>query len=170
MLERNVHSARLGPMWDPIAVRLCLDAGLGAAFPLRFGGKIGPTSGQPVDAMVTVNGLRRDAWQSFGPTQVPLGDCAAIKIGGVGCRADHQPCAGAWPRIVSQHRDRTDGRKLVVVRSTNHFMAAFGSLARKVLYVDSDGPLTRDYRKIVYTKVRRPIWPLDEATYPGLVS
>jgi microcystin degradation protein MlrC len=49
-------------------------------------------------------------------------------------------------------------------------MAAFGSPARKVLYVASNGPLTRDYRKIVYTKVRRPIWPLDEATYPGLVS
>jgi microcystin degradation protein MlrC len=61
-------------------------------------------------------------------------------------------------------------RKLVVVKSTNHFMAAFGPIARKVLYVDSDGPLSRDYRRIAYTKVRRPIWPLDEAACPGLVS
>jgi len=87
MLERNVQNATpwaaLGPIWDPIDVRLCLDAGLGATLPLRFGGKIGPTSGQPVDATVTVTGLMRDAWQSFGPTQVPLGDCAAVKIGGV---------------------------------------------------------------------------------------
>ncbi len=58
----------------------------------------------------------------------------------------------------------------MVVKSTNHFMAEFGPIARTVLYVDSDGPLTRDYRKIAYTKVQRPIWPLDEATYPGLVS
>ena len=27
--------------------------------------------------------LGRDCWQSFGPTKVPLGDCAAIRIGGV---------------------------------------------------------------------------------------
>jgi microcystin degradation protein MlrC len=38
-----------------------------------------------------------------------------------------------------------------------------------VLYVDTDGPLSRDYRRIPYTRVARPIWPLDEATAPGLI-
>ena len=32
---------------------------------------------------MTVTRLARDCWQSFGPTQVPLGDCAAVRIGGV---------------------------------------------------------------------------------------
>jgi microcystin degradation protein MlrC len=45
----------------------CFDAALGAHFPLRFGGKIGPTSGQPVDAVVTVAALQRDCRQSFQP-------------------------------------------------------------------------------------------------------
>ena len=40
-------------------MRLCFDAGLGAGFPLRFGGKIGPASGQPVDAHVTVTAFSR---------------------------------------------------------------------------------------------------------------
>ena len=48
MIERNVEDAALGPIWDPIAVRLCFDAGEGAVFPLRFGGKTGPASG-PAD-------------------------------------------------------------------------------------------------------------------------
>lgn len=48
-------------------------------------------------------------------------------------------------------------------------MAAFGPIAKKVIYVDSDGPLSRDYRQIPYTKVQRPIWPLDEQTTPGLI-
>lgn len=56
MLARNMENATLGPIWDPITVRLCFDPGPGARFPLRFGGKIGPTSGQPVDATVTVVG------------------------------------------------------------------------------------------------------------------
>ena len=42
-------------------------------------------------------------------------------------------------------------KKLLVVKSTNHFHAAFGPIAKKVLYVDSDGPLPRDYRKLPYT-------------------
>ena len=73
LLERDVEDAALGPIWDPTAVRLCFDAGVGARFPLRFGGKTGPASGLPVDANVTVSALKRDCWQSFGPTQVPLG-------------------------------------------------------------------------------------------------
>jgi len=38
-----------------------------------------------------------------------------------------------------------------------------------VLYVDADGPIPRDYSRIPYTKVQRPIWPLDEGTEPGLI-
>ena len=60
-------------------------------------------------------------------------------------------------------------RKLVVVKSTNHFMAAFGPIAKKVIYIDADGPIPRDYRKIPYGRVQRPIWPLDENTTPGLI-
>jgi microcystin degradation protein MlrC len=58
----------------------------------------------------------------------------------------------------------------VVVKSTNHFMAAFGPIAKMVIYVDSDGPLSRDYRHIPYTRVERPIWPLDADTSPGLIA
>jgi len=48
-------------------------------------------------------------------------------------------------------------------------MGAFGPIASKVIYVDSDGPLARDYRRLPYAKVERPIWPLDEVTHPGLI-
>ncbi len=83
LLDRGVERAAVGPVWDPIGVKLCFDAGENARFPLRFGGKIGPASGQPIDAVMQVVALKRDRWQSFGPTQVPLGDCAAIWVAGV---------------------------------------------------------------------------------------
>ena len=169
LIERNVQDAAVGPIWDPIAVRLCFDAGLGAQFPLRFGGKIGPTSGAPIDANVTVAALKRDCWQSFGPTQVPLGDCAAIKVGGVEVVLISNRTQALGLELFRNLEIEPTERKLVVVKSTNHFMAAFGPIAKKVLYVDSDGPLSRDYRKIPYSKVQRPIWPLDEETRPGLI-
>ena len=46
LIERKVENACLGPIWDPIAVRICFDAGLGARIGLRFGGKIAPSSGR----------------------------------------------------------------------------------------------------------------------------
>jgi microcystin degradation protein MlrC len=169
LIERDVEDAALGPLWDPIAVRLCFDAGLDAQFPLRFGGKIGPTSGLPIDAQVTVIGLKRDCWQSFGPTQVPLGDCAAIRIGEVEVVLITNRTQALGLELFTNVGIDPRKKKLIAVKSTNHFMAAFGPIAKKVLYIDSDGPLSRDYRKIPYTRVARPIWPLDEIAEPGLI-
>jgi microcystin degradation protein MlrC len=170
LIERGVESAALGPIWDPVAVRLCFDAGLGAEFPLRFGGKTGPGSGQPVDALVTVTGLARECWQSFGPTQVPLGDCAAVRVGGVQVVLITKRTQALGLELFRNVGIEPTAMKLLVVKSTNHFHAAFGPIAAKVLYIDSDGPLPRDYRKLPYTKVQRPIWPLDEGAVPGLIA
>jgi hypothetical protein len=35
--------------------------------------------------------------------------------------------------------------------------------------VESNGPLDRNYARIPYRQVMRPIWPLDETTTPGLI-
>ncbi len=169
LIERDVQEACLGPIWDPIAVRLCFDAGVGATFALRFGGKTGPASGTPVDAMATVTGLKRDCWQSFGPTQGQLGDCAAIRIGGVEVVLITNRTQALGLELFRNVGIEPTERRLVVVKSTNHFMAAYGPIAKKVLYIDADGPIPRDYRKIPYTKVNRPIWPLDAETSPGLI-
>src|SRR3546814_3152936 len=44
MLERGITDAACGYFWDPIAVRFCREAGIGATFNLRIGGKCGPKS------------------------------------------------------------------------------------------------------------------------------
>ena len=169
LIARDAQDAALGPIWDPIAVRLCFDAGIGASFPLRFGGKIGPASGAPVDAVVTVTGLARDCHQSFGPTQSPLGDCAAIRIGGIEVVLITNRTQALGLELFRNVGIEPTARKMLVVKSTNHFMAAFGPIAKKVIYIDADGPIPRDYRKIPYTKINRPVWPLDADTAPGLI-
>jgi microcystin degradation protein MlrC len=169
LIARDAQSAALGPIWDPMAVRLCFDAGLGASFALRFGGKTGPASGPPVDATVTVTGLARDCTQSFGPTQSPLGDCAAIRIDGVDVVLVSNRNQALGLELFRNVGIEPTERRLVMVKSTNHFMAAYGPIAKKVLYLDTDGPIPRDYRKIPYTRITRPIWPLDQATSPGLI-
>ena len=108
LIERDAQDAALGPIWDPIAVRLCFDAGLGASFPLRFGGKIGPTSGQPIDATVTVTALKRDCLAELRPDPGAARrlrrDQGRRRRGG----ADHQPHPGAGPGAVPQSRHRAD--------------------------------------------------------------
>ena len=169
LIERGAKNAAAGPIWDPIAARLCFDAGLDAEFDLRFGGKTGPASGTPIDAKVTVVGLKRDCRQSFGPTQVPLGDCAAVRVGGVDIVLVSNRHQALGLELFTNLGIDPRRKNVVLVKSTNHFMAAFGPIAKRVIYIDSDGPLSRDHRKVPYTKVRRPIWPLDDDAKPALI-
>jgi microcystin degradation protein MlrC len=169
LIERRARNCALGPIWDPVAVRLCFDAGAGGEFPLRFGGKTGPASSQPIDATVKVAAFARDCWQSFGPTRVPLGDCAAVRVGDVEIVLITRRTQALGLELFTNLGIDPRTKQVVVVKSTNHFMAAFGPIAKKVIYVDSDAPLKRDYRSIAYRRVERPIWPLDATTSPGLI-
>ena len=169
LIDSGAIEAAIGPIWDPIAVRLCFDAGVGASFPLRIGGKIGLASGQPVDARVEVTALKRDCWQSFGPTKVPLGDCAAVRIGGVDVILITKRTQALGLELFSNLGIDPRACKIVAVKSTNHFMAAFGPIAAKVIFVESDGPMIRNHALLPYTKLQRPVWPLDKVTRPGLI-
>jgi microcystin degradation protein MlrC len=170
LIAAEVENACLGPIWDPIAVRICFDAGLGARIPLRFGGKIAPSSGRPVDAEVEIVGLKRDARQSFGPTLVPVGDCAAVRVGGIDVVLIANRTQATGLELFTNLGIDPTQKKIVVVKSTNHFMAAYGPIAKKVIYIESSGPLRRDHTKVPYTKVERPIWPLDRDAKPrGLI-
>ncbi|GAB4185810.1 MAG: M81 family metallopeptidase [Thalassobaculales bacterium] len=169
MLAAGVEDAAFAPMWDPVAVRLCFDAGEGATFALRFGGKTAPTSGRPIDAEVTVTKLVEDAWQSFGPGRVPLGDCAAIRVGGVEVVLITKRTQALGLELFTNLGIDPAKKKIVVVKSTNHFHAAYAPIAAQVLYIDSSGPLPRDHRKVPYTRIQRPIWPIDAVAEPFLV-
>jgi microcystin degradation protein MlrC len=60
-------------------------------------------------------------------------------------------------------------RKILVVKSNQHFYASFSKIAAQVIYAEGDGPLPRDIRKLPWAKVQRPIWPLDAQTEPTLL-
>ena len=76
--------------------------------------------------------MPRDCWQSFGPTKVPLGDCAAVRIGGVEVVLITKRTQALGLELFTNLGIDPRAKKVVVVKSTNHFMAAFGPIAKKV--------------------------------------
>lgn len=170
LIERGVQGVALGPVWDPIAVRLCFMAGEGGRLQLRFGGKTAPASGLPIDASVTVKALRRDAYQTFVDAKVPLGDCATIAIDGIEVVLISNRTQALGRDLFTAQGVTLEDKRIVAVKSTNHFHAAFAPIASKVLYCDSGGPIPRDHRQVPYTRIQRPIWPLDEGVAPHLIA
>jgi microcystin degradation protein MlrC len=50
-------------------------------------------------------------------------------------------------------------RRIVVVKSTQHFHAAFARLAAQVLYVETPGAIAPDFAAIAYTRRDGAYWP-----------
>jgi microcystin degradation protein MlrC len=58
--------------------------------------------------------------------------------------------------------------RTVAVKSMQHFRAAFEPIAREVVLVDTGALCSEIYTPGLFTKFRRPIWPLDST--PGAHS
>jgi microcystin degradation protein MlrC len=161
LLRHPEVPAALGALWDPVAVSLCRAAGVGAEIPLRFAGKAAPSSGRPIDAVVQVIGTTADLLIPFEQSWVSLGPAAAIRIGLLDIVLASARAQTFSPPVFTDLGIDLAAKTLVVVKSSNHFHAAFAPIAASVLYLDSGGPYPPDASKIPYTKVKRPFSPLD---------
>jgi len=159
LFKQQVENAALATIWDPIAVRTCFSAGLNAILKLRFGAKMSSTAGDPIDADVVVRNLVRNATQSFGESVVPIGDCAWIEVNGVDVILNTVRSQVFNPDIFSNLGINPQEKSLLVVKSTNHFYAAFSTIASSVFYAAVDGPYPNNPKKNEYNKLSRSIWP-----------
>ena len=138
----DVPSA-VGALWDPVAVQFCIAAGPGAEMPLRFGGKAASTSGTPVDADVTVTATTEDLRIPFEQSTVSLGAAAAIRIGKLDIVLATGRAQTFNPAVFTHLGIDLSAKKVVVVKSSNHFYAAFAPISAGVIYVDCGGPIPR---------------------------
>ena len=164
LLDRGIHNAALACIWDPIAVSMAMDAGVGAQLNLRIGGKVGPMSGDPLDLRVTVTGVRPRATQSFGPKDtratVQLGDAVAIHAEGIDIVLNSVRAQTFSPDCFSTVGIDPQSKHILVVKSNQHFYAAFAPIAAEVLYVAAPGALDPDVTKVPYKCIDLDKWPL----------
>ncbi|WP_278923103.1 M81 family metallopeptidase [Pseudophaeobacter profundi] len=161
----GLRDIAFGTIWDPMAVRLCHAAGEGGRLSLRFGGKTSHSAGDPVDGEVLVKRVQKDAVQSFGSSVVPLGDCAVIEMDGIEIVLNSNRAQAFSPDLFTGLGIDAAARKILVVKSTNHFHGAFAPLAADILYAAVDGPYPNDPRTNAYTRVNRKLWPIVDAPH-----
>jgi microcystin degradation protein MlrC len=161
IVERGITDAALGPLWDPMAVRIAFEAGVGATLPMRIGGKIGPLSGEPMDLLCTVKALKREMQMTgLGGAMQPLGHCALVESNGVQIVLITVRSQAMDTDLFTQLGCDLATRKIVVVKSSQHFYASYAKVARHVIYAKAPGVVTSDLRSLPYRKIRRPKWPL----------
>jgi len=166
MLERGITNAALGCIWDPVAVSIATSAGVGARLPMRIGGKVGPMSGEPLDLEVEVIGIQPDVVQWFGPEGAArenhLGNTAAVRAAGIDIVLNSSRTQVFSPHCFTKVGIDPTAKRILVVKSSQHFYARFAPLAAQVLYLNPPGALTLDWPSLPYQKIDRSIYPFVE--------
>jgi microcystin degradation protein MlrC len=162
LLEKGIKDAAIAMVWDPMAVRLGFEVGEGASLELRLGGKLGQASGPPLDLRAKVIGLKRDAYVSFGGREknlAPVGDMAAFEVDGVAivCNTLRGQCKSL--DCFTHVGVDPAARRVIVVKSMQHFYAAYAPIASEILYVAVPGAVAPDVQALPYRKASRQQWP-----------
>lgn len=162
MIERGMTGIATGLFWDPIAVRICKEAGEGATLNLRIGGKCGPMSGDPLDLTVTVKKIASGLTQRFGKLPAPMGETVWIETNGIDIVLNDVRSQTFHPEAFEKLGIDLSQRRYVCVKSSNHYEAGFNPIATKVIGVATPGSITPDFRNIPYIHRSRDFYPILE--------
>jgi microcystin degradation protein MlrC len=166
VLAQGARGVAIGTIWDPMAVQLCFIAGEGAELPLRFGAKSAPFTGEPMDALVRVIRLEAEAEMRFGESVVPFGRAARIAVltpegrqTGVEVILNTVRAQSYDPSLFTALGIDPMAQQILVIKSTNHFYAAFQPIASEILYCSAGRAYPNDPATNPYRHVRADIWP-----------
>ncbi len=162
LLDRKVKDAAIAMFWDPGAVKLAFEVGEDAELDIRLGGKLGPQSGPPIDARARVLKLEKDVTIQFGGARKgtnPIGDVAALQIEGVTVIVNTKRSQCHSLDCFTKLGIDPSQKKVVVVKSMQHFHAAYAPIASEVVYVAAPGALVPDWSLLPYTKADKTQWP-----------
>ena len=169
MRQRLDDVAAFG-IFDPQAVRQCIEAGIGAMLTLPIGGKLKmPMCPEPSEPPVVTGKVKlifNGNYRAKGPmaagTQQDMGHAVVLDTGRV--------------QIVlfSRHVEPSDVNSLlslnidpmqkryVMLKSRIHWRAGMAHLAKAVVECAGVGVCTSDYGQHRFERLRRPIYPLDD--------
>ena len=170
LIEGGVKNAAVGHIYDPASVQAANTAGVGKTLRVCLGGQIDPAFGAPIETDARVVSLSEGRFINDGPmgmgTRTEMGPTAVLQIGGVEVIVISNRLQNTdLQTFLSQGIDPLQ-RRTLVVKSVHHFRAAYAPIAREVMVVDSGALCSPDPKRFTYTRLRRPIWPLDEGVMP----
>jgi microcystin degradation protein MlrC len=163
LLERGIENAGVAMIWDPIAVQVAMSAGRGATLDVRLGGKMGPMSGDPLDLTTTVTGIAEGLsqdWPQRGKSlNIPCGDAVALHVNGIDVIVNSLRKQVFSPQVFSNLGIDPRERRLLIVKSAQHFYAAFSPIASEVIYMAAPGAVAPRFKEIPYKRASLDKYP-----------
>jgi microcystin degradation protein MlrC len=158
LIEHQVRDVGMAFFYDPEVVQLARRAGRGAKLSVQIGGKSDQFSGSSVELDVTVLGVLENYRQPF-PQESGLtdwldqGTIVALRAGGIDLIVTDGRGQCVSPAVFADLGIDPRAKRLLVVKSAQHFFAAFAPLAGEIIYMGGPGAVAPDPRRIPYERV-----------------
>jgi len=169
ILDAGLEDAAAFAIFDPDAVEKLKQAGAGANVTLSLGGRLDMPAlglkGAPRTVSGKVKRIADGKYRNEGPmARGEAGDMGACAV------LDTGKCEIA---VISRHTEPYDmgsfralgidpaKKRYVMLKSRVHWRAGLGPLAKAVVECAGTGVCTSDYSQLKFSRVRRPVFPLD---------
>ena len=159
-ISMKLKKVAVGSIWDPLAVKICHAVGENGVIGLSFGSKISPSAGGTIKKKVLVKKIVKKAYQKFGSSLVPMGDCACIVFDNMEIVLTSNRSQAFSTDIFTNLGINFSEKKILIVKSTNHFYNSFHSHVSKIIYASVNGIYPNNPKKNKYSRLKRNIWPI----------
>ncbi|MBA2778425.1 M81 family metallopeptidase [Billgrantia kenyensis] len=155
-----------GALHDPDTVEAAWQVGEGVMLDVSIGGKADPRfGGGPFRAQARVNRLGNGKYRVESPmwegVEQSCGRCALLQIGAIEILVTRLATQALDLGIFRSLGVDPAEKRVVALKSTQHFRAAYGPIAGAIHLVDSGGLTSPDISRLRYRRIPRPIHPLD---------
>jgi microcystin degradation protein MlrC len=152
---------------DAEAAKVCAAAGVGASLTIDVGHKVSRSDGTPLRIKCRVHSISDGTFVMLDAgargTRVELGLTAVVSIGSIRMVIRSNPAFEWDTGIYTAFGLRLEEASLMFVKSPSHFKVSYAPHATRILLADTPGPTCPNMRRLVFHRVPRPLFPLDDA-------
>ncbi len=167
LLEAEVENACFGPIVDGEAAQTLSAKEIGEVISINLGGKMDARfGGTPLDVRGEIILISDGKFVGDGPIMGGLhgayGPTVVLRVDGIDILI-----VTIAQQILDLQQFKSFGiepsqKRVVALKSMQHFRAAFEPVASQVIVCDSGALATLNYERLPYKHVRRPIFPIDK--------
>src|SRR5207253_8914317 len=143
LLRAGARQTTVACLWDREAVRACVAAGVGATVTLKVGGKVDPSHGAPVEVTGQVRTLSDGRFVHRGPMfrglEGRLGPTAVLDVNDLKIILISLRWQTLDPEMLRFVGLDPLAERIIVVKSSIHYRAAFEPLAHAIIEADAPG-------------------------------
>ena len=165
LVERKVERPSLLTVVDAPAVAQAIEAGVGQGVSLEVGGRIDRVYSQPVRVSGTVKLISDGQFTYKGPLytgmRANMGRTAILQTGSIFLVLSERAVSTFDPELYRSVGLEPGEAKIVVVRESGAFRAAYSEIMAEALHLDTPGFSASNLRSLPFSRAPRPLFPLD---------